>query len=362
MTGEVTFRIYNVVLQVTTFCNLDCKYCYLPDKERALKMSPNITAKLSEEIQKRKREVNLIWHAGEPLASGLKHFRALIAPLKSNHFVTHVIQTNATLINQEWCDFFVENNFHVGVSIDGPSWANKNRTDRKGKETFDRIMQGIHMLKSNNIKFIVIAVVDFDTIDKATELYDFFCEVGCDWVGINIEENECSNTRKICDDERVTKFWEQIFAAWFNNPKIEIREISSALSWFQDIHNEKQFSLDEYKIDLFPSIGYNGEIVLLSPELLGGKSDKYDNFIVGNAEKKSVFDFEDQPYRIRYIKDFSKGIIKCQNGCEYFSFCKGGQASNKFYETGRLDVTETAYCRNSQKRPVDAIIKQLNLA
>lgn len=360
MTEEIKYRIYNIVLQPTSFCNLSCSYCYLPDKDKKHKMTSDITSKLSDDILHEGRYVNVLWHAGEPMASGLSHFSELLSPFKSNKFVTHIIQTNGTLINQEWCDFFKENNFHIGVSIDGPDWANANRVDRKGKPSYEKTIEGINKLKANGLKFIVIAVVDFATLDKAKELYEFFCGLGCDWVGINIEENECANEREICDDNRVAHFWEELFSAWYSNPIIEMREISSTLSWFEDINSNEQFNLSDYKIDLFPSISYNGDFVVLSPELLGGVNDNYKNFVAGNVKTKSIFDVERSVHSINYVNDFSKGVLMCKEQCDYFSFCRGGQASNKFYETGQLAVTETMYCRNSKKRVVDAIINQLN--
>jgi len=334
-------------LQPTTFCNLNCSYCYLPDREKQLTMSPEITLRLSGDILSEQRYVNILWHAGEPMAGGLRHFKNLFEPFSKNPFTTHVIQTNATIIDDDWCAFFKTNNFHVGVSIDGPEWANHNRLDRKGKETYIRTLRGIQNLIRHSIDFVVIAVVDFSTIDKGKELYKFFCELGCRWVGINLEEKECINQRAVCDDDRVGKFW-------------EIREVSSALNWFYELNDHQQFTLADDRIDLLTTIAYNGDIVLLSPELLGGKCPDYNDFVVGNVKGQSVFKYETQTESISYVADFSNGVRKCKETCEYFTFCRGGQASNKFYETGKLDITETAYCRNSKKRVVDAIMNQLN--
>jgi uncharacterized protein len=361
MFGEkVNYSVKTIVLQPTTFCNINCSYCYLPDRDKQLKMSPEITRKLSHDIIQEKRYVNVLWHGGEPMAVGLKNFSQLFEPFLGNEYVTHIIQTNATSIDDNWCTFFKSNNFHVGVSIDGPEWANLNRVDRKGKETFNRTIQGIQTLQTNDIDFVVIAVVDFNTINKGKDLYNFFCDLGCRWVGINLEEIECVNQREICDDERVSQFWGDIFQSWYQNPMIEVREISSALSWFDDLNKNQQFTLDSYHIDLLTTIAYDGDIVLLSPELLGGKSLEYNDFIVGNITRQSVFEVETMAINVQYVKDFSKGVLMCQEECDYFSFCRGGQASNKFYETGSLLTTETKYCRNSKKRVVDAIMNQLN--
>jgi len=323
-------------------------------------MLPAITNKLAQDIFQEERDVKLLWHAGEPMASGLKHFKELYAPFVGSKYITNVIQTNATIIDDSWCEFFKKNDFYVGVSIDGPEWANSNRVGRKGQTAYNDILKGIQKLKDHEIDFVVIAVVDFNTLDRAEELYSFFCELGCSWVGINLEENECVNQREICDDDRVLRFWEELFDCWYKNPIIELREISSALSWFQELNDSKHFNIDEYHLDLLASVAYNGDIVVLSPELLGGKAPMYNNFIVGNVAAESIFDVEKNIQEVAYVKDFSKGVLTCKAECEYFSFCRGGQASNKFYETGDFTSTETKYCRNSKKRVVDAIINQLN--
>ena len=119
--------------------------------------------------------IPIIWHGGEPLACGIKHFSYLINQFEESqisHLVKHGLQTNATLINEDWCRFFIEQQISIGVSIDGPEWANTKRVDWKNSPTFAKTLQGINLLKEFEIPFNVIAVITEDNLPKSKELYD----------------------------------------------------------------------------------------------------------------------------------------------------------------------------------------------
>ena len=111
--------------------------------------------------------------------------------------------------------------------------------------------------------------------------------------------------------------------------------------------------------DIFPTIGYNGDVVLLSPELLGAKSTHYSNFVVGNVCNESLLSLAKRWNDFIYVQDFVEGIQTCSRECAHFSYCHGGQASNKFFELGTTNGTETVFCRNSQKRLVDAMLDSI---
>jgi uncharacterized protein len=361
---EFTLSLDKIVLQPTTLCNLNCSYCYLPQRKSSSRMSPEITSRLAESIRDFKQHLTLVWHGGEPLTCGLKHFSDLLQPLielNRQQTITHSIQTNATLIDDDWCKLFTSHEFHVGVSIDGPIWANRDRVDWQSKESFSRAIKGITLLKQSAIDFHVIAVVSSDSLPRAKEFYDFFCELGCRSVGINIEEREGVNLhREMYDDSRVMQFWKDLFEAWRANPIIRIREFAYLLSWMKAVGTDLiDHSSTKYVIDILPTIAWNGDVVLLSPELLGTRSAEYNDFVVGNLKRELLETILTQSMSVKYVSDFLAGVRKCRDSCSYFSFCGGGQASNKFYETGSIDSTETAFCRNSKQRLVHAVLNVL---
>src|SRR5689334_3705860 len=114
-----------LILQSTTFCNIDCNYCYLPGRSKKQVMDlATLRAVLThlsfDDILA--RNVQIVWHAGEPLTVGLDYYREAVKIISETVAGTPRlgIQTNGLLVDDEWCRFFKHNNFHVGVSIDGP--------------------------------------------------------------------------------------------------------------------------------------------------------------------------------------------------------------------------------------------------
>jgi len=155
------------------------------------------------------------------LSRGLPYFTKLVDHfdrLREQELVRHAIQTNATLINERWCEFFRHHQFRVGVSIDGPAWANTKRVGWNGSPSFDKIMLGIRYLREAEIPFSAICVVSGNTLGKARELYNFFVELRCASLGINVEEQLGVHTVTINSQQadgttRVTKFWQELFRA-----------------------------------------------------------------------------------------------------------------------------------------------------
>lgn len=112
-----------VLMQPTTLCNLDCTYCYLPDRATTRVMSVEVADAVAEAVTdwSRTHPVRVLWHGGEPLATGLTHFATLISRFGpgEGHLVRHGVQTNATLIDDRWCELFATVPVDVAVSIDG---------------------------------------------------------------------------------------------------------------------------------------------------------------------------------------------------------------------------------------------------
>ena len=350
-----------VVMQPVTVCNLDCSYCYLPTRHLNLKMFEWVAKDIAKAIseQSTTKQVAVIWHGGEPLATGLNHFRKLLLPfeeLRLSGKVAHYIQTNATLINSKWCDLFEQFDFRIGVSIDGPEWANLNRIDLAGKPTFKKIMNGINWLKKREIPFSVIAVVHAANITRPEELYSFFSELGCHSLAINVEEQEGVNVSGgLIDDNSVSTFWKMLYASWESNPVIRIREFDMSLQYVEAILEELNIE-NAFKMDPFPTISWDGGVILLSPEFAGIKSEVHNDFVVGNLVNNNLSDIIRMGRNAQYVVDFVEGVMACKAECPYYQFCGGGQASNKFFEHGTTKATETIYCRNSKKRLLEAIL------
>ncbi len=374
--NEPKFGLQMIVLQPTTFCNLDCKYCYLPDKSRQRIMPVRVTERVANFIDKDESPVKtmyplrIVWHGGEPLACGINRFRDLVAPLTRKGLenkVRHNVQTNATLLNDDWCSLFKEYGFKVGISIDGPAELNAQRIDRNGKSSYTLVMKGIDCLHHNDIPFSIISVVTNQSLDSAKEIYKFARLVDCASLCVNIEEKEGVNLVGLQHSERVSKFWKDLFEIWIANPIIRVREFDNALVSIKRVYSELEQNSSKTNEEMsgymyfgiLPSIASNGDVVLLSPEFIGVPADKNYNFVVGNILDHSLREVLQKGLESNYVKDFVLGVKRCKNECAYYKLCKGGQASNKYFEHKTTAATETDFCRNTKKALFDAVIDSI---
>ena len=207
---------------------------------------------------------------------------------------------------------FSRNKFNVGVSIDGPEWANRNRINWSGHESYDKILAGIKFLREANIKFSAICVVTESTITRPEDLYEFFCNLGCFSLGVNLEEKIGINRAMIDSSELVVDFWQRLFRVWRQNPQIEIQSFRRTLSRLEDLSSGSPTAIQRVadKVDLFPSISYCGDVVLLSPEFLDTKSIEYTDFVVGNVLQEPFLDILERCRSIQYVSDFLEGAKK----------------------------------------------------
>lgn len=180
-------RAFAVMTKPTgAICNLDCSYCYFLEKEA---LYPDSNFRMSEEIlaiyikqlleSQESPECTLVWQGGEPTLMGLEFFKKIM-DLVSKYRPTgmqvfHSIQTNGVLLDEEWCKFFRENGFLVGISIDGPDWMHDQyRVNKAGKATHAQVVKALELLKSHQVEFNLLTVVSQSNQDHPLELYRYF--------------------------------------------------------------------------------------------------------------------------------------------------------------------------------------------
>lgn len=351
----------HIILQPITVCNLNCRYCYLPDRDKVERMTREITESIAKSVEILDHPVCLIWHGGEPLATGIKAFRELIEPfgkLRIKQRVRHSIQTNGTLISQEWCDFFHKEKFEIGVSLDGDELQNSERVTITGIPAFPKIINGIKMLKQNGLSFSILATVNSMNIGDPEAFYEFFSSLGCNSLSINVEEKEGFNRNsRGFKKSDVKRFWRGLFKIWQENPVIKIREFDMALGWINSVISCKDKKGEHYARGFWPTVAFNGDLVVISPEFISTNEDERQEFIVGNVVEKPLHQLVEQAQNSWYVKEFFTGVANCRRICAYYEFCGGGQASNKYFELGDIVGTETAHCQNTRQLVVDSILE-----
>jgi uncharacterized protein len=167
-------------------CNLDCKYCFFLSKEM---LYPGDRFRMSDELLRAYirgllesqplGEVNVAWQGGEPTLIGIEFFRRAVAYVeeyrKPTQTILHTIQTNGTLLDDEWCAFFKQHSFLVGLSIDGPkTMHDAYRVDKRGAGSFDAVMRGHEVLRKHNVDVNVLCTIHAANADHPLEVYRFF--------------------------------------------------------------------------------------------------------------------------------------------------------------------------------------------
>ena len=167
-------------------CNLRCKYCFYHDLASCREMPSHgmMTLDTLEDILKKAFEfadgsmVMISFQGGEPLLAGKDFFRgfaAMLPRLNTKRSAVHVgVQTNGTLIDEEWCDIFLKNRYLVGLSLDGDAVTNILRIDAKGEDTFDRVSSAAKMLQAKKVDFNILTVITKPVVDNISRVYSFF--------------------------------------------------------------------------------------------------------------------------------------------------------------------------------------------
>ncbi|WP_369390750.1 cyclophane-forming radical SAM peptide maturase AmcB [Streptomyces sp. CG1] len=351
-----------VFLQPITLCNLDCSYCYLPDRSARRRMSVEVAdaVALAVTAWSLQHPVRVVWHGGEPLALGVPGFTELIGRFPDDPGrITHAVQTNATLIDDAWCEVFTRHRISVDVSLDGPRPANRARTTRAGRESFDLALRGVAALRGHGVAFGAIAVVEDPDPGTAAELYDWFVGLGCHSLGINIVERKGVHVGSQVDDGRVAAFWAALATRWRTDRRLRIREFDHALRHVSAALTGAAPRRTRAPYDPMPMIGWDGEVTVLGPDLAGFSSRRHGPFTVGNVRDADLADLVRRAPQAVWVAEVMRGFAACRATCDHFGYCLGGQPANKYFETGRFDVTETAYCRNSKKRLMEGLLRSV---
>ena len=186
--------LYVMLKPVGALCNLACDYCYYLEKSKLYTHNPRHV--MSDELLERfikeyiesqtMPQVMFTWHGGETLMRPLSFYKRAVELQKlygRGRQIDNSIQTNGTLLTDEWCEFFRENNFLVGISIDGPQdFHDEYRRNKMGAPSFHKVMQGISLLKKHGVEYNCMAVVNDYNADYPLEFYNFFTEIGCEFL------------------------------------------------------------------------------------------------------------------------------------------------------------------------------------
>src|SRR5258708_4489813 len=359
-------QIQLLVVQPTPFCNIDCRYCYLPDRtNKAVVAETTLTNLFSQVFASgwAADGVAGVWRGGEPLVLPPEFYQRafrLIDGLKPPGLhLTHAFQTNGTLVDDDWCAFLAAERVNIGVSIDGPKRLHDiNRRTRSGQGTFDKTIAGIRRLREHGVPFHVISVLSGESLAAPHEMFDFYASEGIDRICFNVEESEGDHVSRAFGETGIAdsyyrflqEFWRLAAAA--PGKFSFIREIDDAV---RQVLRPKESAFFNQLVEPFAitSMDWSGNIATFSPELLGLKNVDYGDFILGNINRDRLADLPNGPIFRKMLADVSAGVELCRQGCEYFSVCGGGEPVNKLAENGSFISPEKNYRPNTQMSSTD---------
>ena len=211
--------LYVMLKPAGAHCNLACKYCYYLEKNNLYQnshrhlMSDDMLEQFTREYIEAQTmpQVLFTWHGGEPLMRSIDFYKkALTLQKKYAHGkqIDNVIQTNGTLLTDEWCEFFAQNHWLVGISIDGPQeYHDHYRVTPAGKPSWEKVMQGISLLKKHRVEWNAMAVVNAYNAEHPLEFYHFFRDNGCQYLQFTpiverLTEHEDGRTLASLADDR----------------------------------------------------------------------------------------------------------------------------------------------------------------
>lgn len=316
-----------VVIKPTRDCNLRCKYCSVGEPD-SIYMSPEIAKASIEKIVLRSEEKNFtkfIWHGGEPLLLGIDFYKKIIEierPLrKEGYNIKNVVQTNGTLITDEWAKFLRENYFGVGLSIDGPKEINDlTRVFDKNIGSFEAIQQGTKRLEKQGVEYGYLTVISKYNVSRTDEIIDFMVQQGKRFKLVAV--SPIGRAAKAIEDimmegDHFSDSQIKLFERWMN--KGNLCERSALWKYAVPVLTgdpiECLFQEDCQKS--FIGVDSNGDVYPCG-RFCGGDKFKYGNIGVDSFE-----DIWNNPLRLA-LKERSKNLPQSCQKCQNKQICNGG--------------------------------------
>lgn len=388
---KILSPVQMVVLQGTSFCNLNCSYCDLSATSRRMKdiMSMELIERLFSELFQSERlapNVIVVWHSGEPLTlppayyeEAITRILALKAAWAGDRVeVTFDIQTNGVLIDAKWCDLFKKYQavLNVGISCDGPAhFHDAYRRNWSGRESHAQTVRGMDLLSTAGIRYNVIAVVTRDTLNQAEAFYHFFYDRREQLSGFhfNILAEAHSDLAALSYTDHDRSLYYQFYRRLLklsqefdsSGSEFKIRNFSLTLARIIASRRdpppryveEASAPLTSLNVDSkgFVTTFYAGLSKDVLPDLYGDGH----GLSLGN-----IFDtsFEDMARSVKLqemIKDFDTSTRACADSCPYFGVCTGGFEITKKVSTGTFDTGRTIECAIHVQTLVDAVLDDI---
>ncbi|GAB6011176.1 anaerobic sulfatase-maturation protein [Viscerimonas tarda] len=332
--------VYVMLKPVGALCNLRCKYCYYLDKrelypdERKFVMTDDTLEEFTRQYLESQTMAQALftWHGGETLMRDINFYKRALAFQKKygrGRQIDNCLQTNGTLLTDEWCRFFKDNNFLIGISVDGSQRLHdKYRTTATGGPSFRKVMDGINLLKKHQVEFNIMGVVNDFNVDYPLEFYHFFKALDCRFIQFTpiVEQIDGKMASWSVPAEKWGKFLISIFDEWVRNDVGEfyIQYFDSTLAnWVGESSG---------LCSLAKTCGHAG-VMEFNGDVYACDHFVFPQYKLGNIRTATLTGMMYSPRQIQFGNDkYDKLPGQCK-ACEYLFACYGECPKNRLIET-----------------------------
>ena len=347
------------VKPVGALCNLGCTYCYYLEKQD---LYTDKEPQMSDELLERyiiqhleaamEEPVLFSWHGGEPTLTGIEFYKkAVELQRKHNHHnkkIINGIQTNGINLNDAWCRFLADENFLVGISIDGPEVIhNKYRQTKTGEATFQKALIGYHLLKKYGVNCEILCVINSFNVHYPLEVYRFFKSLDVKYISflplVNRDLN--SQTGVTPDSVPATAFGEfmvVVFDEWQEHDigNIRIQLLEEALR--SAFHQDHTLCIFKRTCGGVPVLERNGNFYAC------------DHFVdqehlIGNINHLHLSELLDHPKQVAFGKAKFNSLPNYCLNCEVLTMCHGECPKNRFIQSPEGEKGLNYLCEGYRK-------------
>ena len=371
--SPLSFPLYVMNKPVGPLCNMDCEYCYYLEKselytgKKGFKMSEELLERfVSEYINcQTSPSVLFTWHGGESLLRGIDFYRKAIHLQQQygrGREIANCIQTNGLLLNDEWCRFFKDNNFLVGISIDGPERIHdRYRRDCGGRGTFRRVMRGIELMQKHGVEFNTLSVINDYNVNYPVEIYRFFKEIDSRYMQFTpiVERlgtrNDGLELLTAADNPEDTEI-----ASWSVSP------LAYGNFYIRMFNEWVRQDVGKYYVQLFDAtlacmVGEQPGVCLYAETCghalaMEHNGDVYacDHFVYpeyfrGNILHNSLVGITLSNEQIRFGNDKRNSLPQQCRSCKYFTLCNGECPKNRIATTSDGEYGLNYLCHGLKK-------------
>jgi len=345
-------RIHVLAKPSGAACNLACSYCFFLDKEL---LYPNSNFRMGEELLEtyirqlieshRSQEVTVAWQGGEPTLMGLPFYRKAIELQQKYRrpgmSFENTLQTNGTLLDDEWCKFFKENNYLIGLSLDGPRRLHDYfRVDKGGRPTFDRVMRGLRLLQKHGVEYNLLTTVNRINADYPLEVYRFLRdEAGTEWIqfipvierlnptGHNLTQTGEQVSSRSVRPEQFGRFLIQIFDEWVANDvgNIFVQTFEAAARSWMRLPSSGMCVFDK-------TCGY-GLALEHNGDLYSCDHFVEPDYLIGNIQSEHMLELVGSQKQYQFGQDKFDTLPKYCLECPVRFACNGECPKNRFIKT-----------------------------